>query len=125
MLVPCLFTLLTACGSSSPSADASAPPVLTDVTLDKTQLRVGVVETIQVTVSYTDADGDVAHLEQQIASQAPESVDMPGAAGQKHGTQAFMLAVGAPAAGSADLAFWLVDSRGNESAHVTRTLTAQ
>ncbi len=123
-----VFVFLAACSSSS-STDKGSPPVITDVTLDKTEIAIGKIETIQATVTFTDADGDVVRLEQQLTaggtSQAPDAVDIPEASGQKQGSHAFAIAIGAPSAGTADLAFWLVDAQGNESAHVTRTVTAK
>jgi uncharacterized protein YgbK (DUF1537 family) len=129
------FTLLLAIAtlvgcSGSDSTDKGSAPTITDVTLDKTEITVGSLETIKITVAYADPDGDVAKVDNQLVpqggtSQPPGSLDIHEAAGQKEGTQAFALQIAAPAAGNADVVFWLVDARGNESQKVTKTITAK
>ena len=112
------------------TAEKGAPPTLVDVTLDKTEIAVGALETVKITISYSDPDGDVAKLGEQLVtpsgtSQAPNVLDLPEAAGQKEGTHALAFQIAAPAAGEAQVSFWLVDAQGNESEKVTRTISAK
>jgi len=120
-------------GCSDDAADSSekgSAPTLVDVTLDKTEIAVGALETVKITITYSDPDGDVVKVGEQLVapsgtSQAPNTLDLAEAAGQKEGTHAFALQLAAPAAGEAQVSFWLVDAQGNESGKVTRTITAK
>ena len=122
-----------ALGCSADAADETdkgSPPKLVDVTFDKNEIPVGALETVKVTITYSDADGDVAKIGEQLTtpsgtSQSPNVVELSEAAGQKEGTHAFALQIAAPAAGAAEVSFWLVDRKGNESDKVTRTITAK
>ncbi len=115
---------------ASDSAEKGSPPKIVDVTLDKTEIAVGKLETVKVTIAYADADADITKVGQQLVSpsgtsQSPNVLDIGEASGQKEGTHAFALQIAAPAAGDANVSFWLVDAQGNESEKVTRTISAK
>ena len=120
-------------GCTADAADETAkgsPPKLVDVTLDKNEIAVGALETVKVTLAYSDVDGDVAKVGEQLVtpsgtSQSPNVVEVGEATGQKEGTHAFALQIAAPAAGVAEVSFWLIDQQGNESERITRTITAK
>lgn len=117
------------CSGDDDTKKGSAPK-LVDVTLDKAEIAVGALETLKIAVTYSDADGDVAKLGEQLVapsgtSQSPNVIDLPEASGQKEGTHALALQIAAPTVGEANVSFWLVDQQGNESEKVTRTITAK
>jgi hypothetical protein len=134
-LILAAIALLTAplpgCTSDATGeAEEGSPPTLVDVTLDKTEIAVGALETVKITIAYADADGDIAKMGEQLVtpsgtSQSPNILDLGEAAGQKKGTYAFALQIAAPAEGAAEVSFWLIDQQGNESEKVTRTITAK
>jgi hypothetical protein len=110
------------------AADAGSPPTLSDVTLGKTEITRGQLETITAKLAYSDDDGDVASIVSQATSPdgtstAPSTAPIAEAAGQKQGTQAIALELGSGGAGTITVAFWLVDAKGHESAKVTKTVT--
>ena len=118
------------CGGSDTEEEKGTPPAITDVTLDKTEIAKGAIETIKVDIAYSDAEGDVAKVFEQLTpkggtSQAPKELALSEAAGQKEGTHALVLQLGATQAGEAEVAFWLVDAKGNESEKVKRTITVK
>jgi hypothetical protein len=122
---------LEGCSDASDASDAKgAPPTLEHVIFDRTEVAVGRIETLTVTLDYADADGDVARLGRQLklagaTTKAPELLDMPEASGQKQGRQQLAFQLGVSQAGAVDVDFWLVDAKGNESAKVTTTITVK
>jgi hypothetical protein len=131
-LLVALIAMLTTmgCGSSDAEESKGTPPTIKDVTLDKTEVTKGSVETVKVTVAYSDLEGDVAKVVEQLlpkegTSTAPNELSLDKAAGQKEGTHALALQIAALKAGEVDVAFWLVDAKGNESEHVKRTITVK
>ena len=118
-------SLVTGCSLETGNG---AAPKLEEVTLEKTELAVGKVETVKITIAYEDSDGDIATIHEQATSaagtsQKPNSLTLDEAAGQTEGTHAFALQLGSSAKGTVTLSFWLKDSKGNESEKVTRTIT--
>jgi hypothetical protein len=129
LLVALIAMLATiGCGSSDTEDSKGTPPTIKDVTLDKTQVTKGAIETVKVTLAYSDVEGDVAKVVEQLlpkegTSNPPNELTLDKAAGQKEGTHAFALQMAASKAGEIEVAFWLVDAKGNESEHVKRTIT--
>lgn len=122
---------LAGCSSSdeSESPDNGTAPRIVDVTLDKAEIGVGKAETVTFTLAYADDDADIAKVVTRSTfagtSHAPDDLAIADAAGQKEGSKAFVLQLVVSKAGPYVIDLWLVDSKGNESAKMTRTIEAK
>ncbi len=121
--------VLSGCSADAEPSNGSAPS-LDSVSLDRSEIEVGRIEQLVLTLDYADADGDVQKVGEQVTvrggtTNPQKLLDLPEAKGQKQGRQQLALQLGAPSAGTVDIEFWLVDAKGNTSARVKKTVTAK
>ncbi len=119
------------CGSTgAPAVPAGTAPVVSDLKLATTTLTVGKTETLTGTLKFVDPDKDAKTLKGEITlssgqKQALPGSDAQGVNGAGEGTVILGFMFNLPTAGSYTLALWMADAAGNESNHLTATLTAQ
>src|SRR5262245_712345 len=102
-LVALCVALLPACSSSDPASQGTAPTIR-DITATPTTIPIGKATTVNMQLTFEDADADVndAKVEVARANGSKQTVQAGGSAGQaagvKAGQLALLLALQAPAA---------------------------
>lgn len=123
-LLSCLA--LVACASD----DTGIEPTISNLALAQTTLAVGQQTTVNGTVGFEDADGDLMELGVELTLPDTSKQTLPMTPLQNIGTMtsgsiAWSLIIAAPAAGAYQMELWIVDANGNTSNRLDAALTAQ
>jgi hypothetical protein len=129
-MAACAAALVTIGCSSDDGADDGAAPKISDLALTPLEVEVGKSSAISGTVVIDDPDGDVAQIGVEVTLPDGTKQSLPkaaaqGASGMKQGQLAVALLFGPPVAGSYEFDFFVVDSKGHESNHLTTTVSGK
>ena len=129
-LVPCLASVLLATLlSAGCSDDQGTAPAISDLSLQTTSVPVGQQATVSGQFTFSDPDGDLESFSVQVTAPTGQSQTVgpqaiQGAAGVTDGPIGLAVVFNPGVAGDFVLDVWVVDSAGNESNHLTGTVTA-
>ena len=120
---------LSACSSSDDGASGSAP-VVSAFTLDPTEVEANKGATLDGTVTFEDADGDLASTEGEIRSGGKKAGTIPAQSlssfkGKTEAEMPFKLTMPGLPAGEYEIVVWAVDAAGHTSEEKAVTLTAK
>jgi hypothetical protein len=130
-LVPCLaFALLATLLSAGCGEDQGTAPTISDLSLQTTSVTVGQQATVTGQFTFSDPDGDLESFSVEVTaptglSQTVGPQAIQGAAGVTDGPISLAVVFNPGVAGDFVLDVWVVDGAGNESNHLTGTVTAQ
>jgi hypothetical protein len=119
---------IAACSANTdPPASNGAVPKISNMVLTPDMVKVGQQTTLQGTLDFEDADGDLKTLVASIkqgGQVSNNSTPVQNLAGQKAGTAALAFALVIPSEGAVEISATLVDTKGNSSNTLTKTIQA-
>jgi len=117
-------------GSGIDGGQSGTAPVISDLAYSPDKAAVGTQTTINGTIKFTDAEGDVDKIGIELklpdgTTQTLPSSAVQGAAGIKAGQAAFIIVLMPPTAGQYTFEIWLADTAGNASNRLSGTVAAE
>ena len=117
---------LGGCGDDDSSRTLGSAPLIADLSLAPTELKVGSQTNITGTLSFQDPDGDVFEIGMEVRLPTGQSQAIPqsavsGVSAQTSGVLNFMLSLMPRATGDYVLDVWIIDRAGQPSNRLTGT----
>jgi hypothetical protein len=121
------LVVVAACGHEN---DLPPVPSVSDLVLENPSVAVGGPVQVKGSMSYLDGDADLTSLYVKVTTPGGQTQTVgpspaTGVENRRAGTLAFAFTLSAEVVGDYQLELWVVDEAGNESNHLSATVTAQ